>query len=226
MDSSERPQPPRRTGDAVPMRAVSDPTLPPHPLDKRWHVHVDGQTYGPYTGHEIRRMIAEKQIHEADFVCAEGASAWSAANADPLLGSMFRAGVSTLAQVHAPAPINAGGGTVVQVTNQVPNNNAAVAALLMSAGDAAPKSPGIALLLSFLFCGAGQMYNGQVGKGIALLIFYWITLFLGFSLAIIGIGLLFFLVAFILWIWSLADAYSVAKQMNLRFQQRMLAGLA
>lgn len=227
MDSNQQaPQPPRRTtSDSVPMRAASNPALPPHPLDKRWYAHVDGQTYGPYSGHEIRRMIGDGQIHESDFVCAEGADAWSAAKADPLLGNLFKRNESATTQFHAPAPVNTGGGTVVQVTNQVPAGNSAMAALLLTTGDAAPKSPGVALLLSFFIVGAGQMYNGQVGKGIAMLLVYVASVFLGVSLLIVGIGAFFFVVMFVLWIWSMADGYSTAKQMSLRYQQRILAGL-
>lgn len=113
----------------------------------------------------------------------------------------------------------------MQVTNQVPNNNSAMAALLLSTGDAAPKSPGVALLLSFFIVGAGQMYNGQVGKGIAMLLIYAVSVVLAVSLIIVGIGAVFFLVMFVLWIWSMADGYSTAKQMSLRYQQRILAGL-
>ena len=69
----------------------------------------------------------------------------------------------------------------------------------------------IALLLSLLICGVGQMYNGQVGKGIAFLI--------GCILA------WFILLGWVIWIWSMVDAYQTAKRMNLRYQQRILAGL-
>lgn len=195
------------------MRPAQDPALPPHPLDKRWFAHVDGQTYGPYSGHEIRRMADNSQILEADFLCPEGGGAWIMAKNDPLLGSIFKRKESNTTQFNVPPPVNANGGTVVQVTNHVPsNNNAAVAAMLLASGDAAPKSPGVALLISFLICGGGQMYNGQVGKGIGMLLGFIFTVWL------FGLGLLF-------WIWSLIDAYSTAKQMNLRYQQRVIAGL-
>lgn len=84
--------------------------------------------------------------------------------------------------------------------------------MLLASGDAAPKSPGVALLISFLICGGGQMYNGQVGKGIGMLLGF------AFTIWFFGLGLIF-------WIWSLADAYSTAKRMNLRYQQQVLAGL-
>lgn len=194
------------------MRAAGDAGLPPHPLDKRWFASVDGQTYGPYSGHEIRKMAANGQIQESDFLCPEGGSAWVAAKSDPLLGSIFKGRNQPTVQTHVVPATATNGGTIVQVTNQMPNNNAAAAALLLATGDAAPKSPGVALLLSFFICGAGQMYNGQVGKGIMMLIGFMFTIFL------FGLGL-------IIWIWSMVDAYSTAKEMTLRYQQRVLAGL-
>jgi len=200
---------PRR--EPVALRAATpNNSLPPHPLDKQWFAHVDGQNYGPYSGHEIHRMIGTGQIKESDFLCAEGAQAWSQAKADPLIGPLFRA-----QQAAAPPAITttASGQTVVQVTNHMPNPNAnfAQAALLLNS-EAASKSPGVALLLSFFISGAGQMYNGQVGKGILML--------LG------TIALWFVLLGWTVWIWSMVDAYSTAKRLNLAYQQRILAGLS
>jgi TM2 domain-containing membrane protein YozV len=198
---------PRRR-ESVVLRAAGNAALPPHPLDKRWFAHVDGKSYGPYTGHEIRGMIEKGQILDSDFLCPEGGSAWTQAKKEPLLGALFQ--TKTQNGGLQTSTLTANGGTIVQVTNQIPGVNMAQAALLLS-GDAAPKSPGIALLLSFLFCGVGQMYNGQVGKGFLMLfggLFAWL-LFLGW----------------VVWIWSMVDAYSTAKEMNLRYQQRVLAGL-
>jgi TM2 domain-containing membrane protein YozV len=200
------PRPPRNAPEPVALRAATNPNLPPHPLDKRWFAHVDGQNYGPYSGHEIKNMIGKGQIVDSDFLCPEGGNAWTQAKNEPLLGALFARSQS------APqtSTVTANGGTVVQVTNQMPGPNLAQAALLLS-GDAKPKSPGIALLLSFLLCGVGQMYNGQVGKGILMLIGCIIAWFV--------------FLGWIIWIWSMVDAYSTAKQMNLRYQQRVLAGL-
>ena len=73
----------------------------------------------------------------------------------------------------------------------------------------APKSPGLALLGSFFFPGLGQLINGQVGKGIAMFVAY-----------LVSIALLFVFIGFLLvpaiWIWSMVDAYSGAKQWNAR----------
>jgi TM2 domain-containing membrane protein YozV len=193
------------------MRAAGEAALPPHPLDKRWYAHVDGQNYGPYSGHDIRRMAEKGQINENDFLCPEGGNAWTPAKNDPLLGSLFRARLQEQPPVTSTIS-TAEGSTVVQVTNNIPNNNANLAAaLLLADTEAANKSPGVALVLSFLICGVGQMYNGQVGKGVLMLIgciFLWF-IFLGW----------------IIWIWSMVDAYQTAKRMNLKYQQRILAGL-
>jgi TM2 domain-containing membrane protein YozV len=206
----EQPEfPPRPPGsDPIPLRAAPDASLPPHPLDKRWYAHVAGANYGPYSGHEIKSMIDSGRLTDSDYLCPEGGSAWTLAKNEPLLGSLFRAKAQA-----APPPIttvSANGGTVVQVTNNIPTPNLAQAALLLN-GEAAAKSPGIALLLSLLICGVGQMYNGQVAKGVLML--------LGSLLAWL------ILLGWVIWIWSMVDAYQTAKQMNLRYQQRILAGL-
>jgi len=70
-----------------------------------------------------------------------------------------------------------------------------------------PKTPGLALVLSLLWCGVGQIYNGQVGKGVALLIGY------GFSIL-----LMFVVIGFVttpaLWIYGMVDAYRTAESIN------------
>jgi Protein of unknown function (DUF2939)/GYF domain 2 len=69
--------------------AAPNAAVPPHPFDARWYAHVDGQTYGPYSGHEIRRMVQQRQILEMDFLCLEGESAWVQAKNDPIIGAVF-----------------------------------------------------------------------------------------------------------------------------------------
>ncbi|MCS3922410.1 TM2 domain-containing membrane protein YozV [Methanococcus voltae PS] len=69
------------------------------------------------------------------------------------------------------------------------------------------KNPILAGILSFLIVGAGQMYNGQIKKGILLLIAGLISGFL-----------LFFLIGFILlpivYIYAIYDAYTTADKIN------------
>ncbi len=69
------------------------------------------------------------------------------------------------------------------------------------------KSAGLAAVLSFFWCGLGQIYNGQVGKGIAFLVGYAVSFLLMFVL----IG---FLTTPILWIWGMVDAYQTAERLN------------
>jgi TM2 domain-containing membrane protein YozV len=57
------------------------------------------------------------------------------------------------------------------------------------------KEPVLSAVLSFIFAGSGQVYNGELGKGILFL----------FG-TIVGL--------FILWIYGVYDAYSTAEKMN------------
>ncbi len=64
------------------------------------------------------------------------------------------------------------------------------------------KNPGIAALCSFFIPGLGQIYNGDVGKGIAVL--------LG---TLIG-ALFLFIPGLIVWIFGIYDAHKTSKRMN------------
>ena len=69
------------------------------------------------------------------------------------------------------------------------------------------KSPFLALILSFLFPGLGQFYNGYSKKGILLIIAAIVSL----VLYILLIGLILYL---IVWIYGLYDAYKSAESIN------------
>jgi len=69
------------------------------------------------------------------------------------------------------------------------------------------KNPGVALVLSFFVAGLGQLYNGEIGKGIAFLIAYFVSVLLMW--AVIG-----FLTTPILWVWGMVDAYKSAERLN------------
>ncbi len=66
-------------------------------------------------------------------------------------------------------------------------------------------NPGTAAVLSALCTGLGQIYNGEVGKGVLLM-----------TLQVINMALMFVVVGFItfplLWICAIYDAYNVAKE--------------
>jgi len=74
-------------------------------------------------------------------------------------------------------------------------------------GGAERKSPGLAAVLSFLFTGLGQIYNGQIGKGISFLV-------LGIILAFTVLILIGFILYPVFWIYNIYDAYNSAKQIN------------
>ncbi|HLH21966.1 MAG TPA: hypothetical protein VK066_05560 [Chloroflexota bacterium] len=69
------------------------------------------------------------------------------------------------------------------------------------------KSAGLAAVLSFFWCGLGQIYNGQIGKGVVLLIAYVISILLMFAL----IG---FITTPILWVYGMVDSYRTADRLN------------
>lgn len=70
------------------------------------------------------------------------------------------------------------------------------------------KSAGLAVFLSFLLAGLGQFYAGQIGKGIMFIIFDLIVGALNASI----VGLIFGIpLYFVIWIWSMVDAYKSCK---------------
>ena len=71
------------------------------------------------------------------------------------------------------------------------------------------KNPGLAVLGSFFFPGLGQLINGEVSKGIGFFVFWVMSIFL--MVLLIG-----FVTAPLVWVWSMVDAYSGARQWNLR----------
>lgn len=75
------------------------------------------------------------------------------------------------------------------------------------------KNPGLAAVLSFFYMGLGQIYNGQIAKGIVFIVAYSISWFL----MIIVIG---FLTTPILWIYGMYEAYNTAQKFNVELSQR------
>ena len=69
------------------------------------------------------------------------------------------------------------------------------------------KNPGLAAVLSFFYMGLGQVYNGQLAKGIFFIVLYSISIALIFIL--IGI-----ITTPILFIYGMYDAYKSAEKIN------------
>ncbi|HII80304.1 MAG TPA: hypothetical protein HA261_07910 [Methanosarcina sp.] len=69
------------------------------------------------------------------------------------------------------------------------------------------KNPGLAAVASFFFSGLGQIYNGEIKKGL-LLIF----------IQVINVLLFFVLIGFITypitWAYGVYDAYKTAEKLN------------
>jgi TM2 domain-containing membrane protein YozV len=82
-------------------------------------------------------------------------------------------------------------------------------ALGMPYGYVAPKSPGLSLLASFFFPGLGSIINGDVARGIGIMIGYFIS----WLLVIVVVGLLG---VFGFWVWGMVDAYAGARAWNAR----------
>lgn len=79
------------------------------------------------------------------------------------------------------------------------------------------KNPGLAAVFSFLWCGSGQIYNGNIATGILLLIghvFNVFCFFLGFAVFFLSWFFCFFW--FFVWIWSIYNAYQSAEEYNRR----------
>jgi len=69
------------------------------------------------------------------------------------------------------------------------------------------KNPGLAAVLSFFYMGLGQIYNGQIAKGILFIVAFSISLFL--MILVIG-----FVTTPILFIYGIWDAYKSAEKIN------------
>ena len=71
------------------------------------------------------------------------------------------------------------------------------------------KNPGIAAVLSFFWTGVGQIYNGQIFKGLIMI-----------GIQIINAFLMIILIGFItyplFWIFGMYDAYKTAERINAR----------
>jgi hypothetical protein len=74
---------------SMPGRTSSDVDQRPGQPERRWYVHIDNQTYGPYGKNEIRLMASKGQIVDIDLACRDGGSEWTQAKDDPILGPLF-----------------------------------------------------------------------------------------------------------------------------------------
>ena len=71
------------------------------------------------------------------------------------------------------------------------------------------KNPGLAAILSFLIVGAGQIYNGQIAKGLLFMVIQVVNFIL-----IICTFFLWTPVYLVMFVYVICDAYNVAKKIN------------
>jgi hypothetical protein len=86
------------------------------------------------------------------------------------------------------------------------------------------KSSGLAAVLSFFWSGLGQVYLGQFGIGIALMLGQPAMMFMGLGLMTRGVffqtsdafvlGLMFLIVSLAMWIFGMTNAYRTAERIN------------
>lgn len=72
---------------------------------------------------------------------------------------------------------------------------------------------GIAAVLSFFISGLGQIYNGQIVKGLVII---FVQIVNGLLTAVL-IG---WIPLAIVWVWAIFDAYFVASRKNSRYDLR------
>jgi TM2 domain-containing membrane protein YozV len=75
----------------------------------------------------------------------------------------------------------------------------------------AERSPGIAAVLSFFWCGLGQIYNGRIIKGVILMMLYGLSWLMIHSIVLLPVGVI---CAVILWFYGMINAYREAERIN------------
>lgn len=76
------------------------------------------------------------------------------------------------------------------------------------------KEPILSLILSFFIPGLGQVYNGQLMKGIVILALYVILWVVSGLLMVILIGFCTMVLPILIWVYAMYDAYVVAGRVN------------
>jgi TM2 domain-containing membrane protein YozV len=71
------------------------------------------------------------------------------------------------------------------------------------------KNPGLAAVLCFFYTGLGQIYNGEIAKGVILFV---LRIFSDLAMLVL-IG---FITTPVIWIYGMYDAYSSAVRFNRR----------
>ena len=156
-----------------------------------WWVEMAGKSVGPFNLPEVKSLIARNQLSASSLVVADGQSDWVELRSIAILAREL------LVEPYSQSP------TSITINT----SNSGDARSLPIIGDAADKSAGLAAVLSLVWVGLGQLYNGDFGKGIlmfCLCVALWLV-FLGW----------------IVNIWSIIDAYSSAKRKRENYMRLM-----
>lgn len=174
----------------------------PHPLDAEWLVDIDGKVYGPFTGFSLKKMSEEGRLeHDSLVKKLDGKELWVKALEDRTLSKFFSNMQSGLNK--EPSVSASDRAQVVTVNNNVTPNVAYLGERPVN------KSRFLAVVLSLLIVGVGQMYNGEIGKGILMLI---------------GCILLWMVaLGWIINIWSIIDAYIVSNRKKEDYERWLIA---
>jgi len=78
------------------------------------------------------------------------------------------------------------------------------------------RDPGMAALLSFIFIGAGQIYNGQLGKFLLLWGINFAIVMVSIILMVVLIGFFTIFLVIPVWLYGIYDAYRSAKEINIQ----------
>lgn len=177
---------------------------PSFPLDAHWYVFIDRQVRGPYTRQQLTSLAAEGRITRETQVSHGDADTWKAVIAIDELASLFSAPPPPAAARKFSATPNARPARV-DVTAAPIADHAHVPLPLdpLDVANRAPLSPIGALLLSLVLCGGGQMYCGNMGKGLLMLL--------------ACVLLWFVYLGWVITIWSMIDAYATAEAKNLDY---------
>ena len=71
------------------MPGTGGPGLQPPVLPTAWHIAVNGQTQGPFTGEQLAAGIASGQVNKQTLLWSAGMSGWQAAGQIPQLATVF-----------------------------------------------------------------------------------------------------------------------------------------
>jgi len=203
---TEDTYPPRSSEKSLPSAQVRTAAMP-HPLDGEWHVSVDDAIYGPFSGHDLKIMVAEGRLEYDSMVQKSGdTDQWIKASEDRVLARFFMPKPAPKISAARSDSITGDGAHVVNINNTISTQPTYIGEKPVD------KSPFLSAILSLFICGVGQMYNGEVGKGILMLI---------------GCILLWtVLLGWIINIWSIIDAYSVANRKHDAYNRWMEANAA